>query len=158
MADTYIFWWYGPLKGKARPRVTKHGTYMPASYREWQATFKEAIAPQVSSLGLTKIDWPYRFYVVAYGKVDRSADMIDNIPGTMADALVDQGVLLKDNSKQAPEAMYCLHWCKKPPVTAIAIAPLIPMLTRTEEAIAQQQEIVQYIKQQLGIESVGTTY
>lgn len=151
MADIYIFWWYGPLKGKARPRVTKNGTYMPVSYREWQAAFKEAIAPQVSSLGLTKIDWPYRFYVLAYGKHSRSPDMIDNIPGAIADALVDLGVIWGDNAKCAPGAIYDLHWSKHPPVTAIAIAPSIPMLTRTEEAIAQQQEIVQYIKQQLGI-------
>jgi Holliday junction resolvase RusA-like endonuclease len=93
--------------GKARPRVTARGTYMPAHYRAWLSTVKEhAIAffgqhsvcfrdecqvrrydPEHKSIGLS----------MTFHLPDRRRRDVDNLAGAVMDAL--NGVLWRDDSQ-----------------------------------------------------------
>ncbi len=42
-----------PGIGKARPRVTRHGTYMPSEYKQWLHTFKGWVRSQYTEAPIT---------------------------------------------------------------------------------------------------------
>lgn len=42
-----------PGIGKARPRVTRYGTYMPSDYKQWLHTFKQWVRSQYKDAPIT---------------------------------------------------------------------------------------------------------
>lgn len=95
--------------GKARPRVTMRGTYMPAPYRAWMATVKqEAIAFFGEHSVCSRDECQTRRYDPAHKLIglsltfhlpDRRRRDVDNLAGAVMDAL--NGVLWNDDSQIA---------------------------------------------------------
>lgn len=83
----------GEVQPKARPRVTKNGTFMPREYKDWkdeailqfQNQFKKEPIPKVEKVEVRLI-----------GKHSRRSDA-DNLLGAILDALV-QGLVLKNDN------------------------------------------------------------
>lgn len=81
-------------QAKARPRVTKNGTYMPKAYQKWRQEFVKLCAVQPwqsveGSFGIT-----IRF-------LTKSGSMrpdLDNAAAACLDALQDAGVILNDRA------------------------------------------------------------
>lgn len=143
MDDIYILNCDGPIVPKTRPRVRKDGrAYMPENYVNWKAATIRSFRLQRIELQIPKIHYPSRIYVLLRGRHNRSGDMVDNIPGAICDALVQSRILIDDNAKQAPGAIYELKWSKDPPTGFIAIAPWLNL------ADSQQQikEILTHCK------------
>lgn len=85
----------GTIPGKARPRVTRNGTYMPPKYTQFKTTSRKFL-PKVSEA----LKPPVAIRIVLVGS--HRSDL-DNIAGTILDILVDQGILDNDSSKQVPD-------------------------------------------------------
>jgi Holliday junction resolvase RusA-like endonuclease len=83
----------GAIVPKARPRVTTNGTYMPGNYTQWKATAIRSIKEQVKA-HLPKAK--YSLAIALSGKHSRAGDL-DNISGSIMDALVQSGILAGDN-------------------------------------------------------------
>lgn len=89
---------------KARPRVTKWGTYMPKNYTEWRqvATAEIELAIYHHSTNITPLELPFDrsnpVAVVAdfYGSCRVSADL-DNLIGAILDVLADGEWALTDD-------------------------------------------------------------
>lgn len=92
------------VPGKARPRVTRHGTYMPRKYVQAVATIKEA------ARGAWGADDPCAVALTLRVSVRRAAPKrlkgrerdtmrpdVDNVLGTVMDAL--QGVVYRNDSQ-----------------------------------------------------------
>lgn len=84
-----------PIKamGKARPRVTRHGTFMPKEYEEWKADFRRMFG-SVDAAGLVRLE------IAVWRKLPkrtkhRESDWCmagpdaDNIAGAIMDALFE---------------------------------------------------------------------
>ena len=88
-----IFIPMAPL-GKARPRVTKRGTYMPVKYSKWKAEFgtraKLAWAP------FHPITGPFSMRVIFGTLTGKMRSDLDNCWGSVADALQDVGLIAND--------------------------------------------------------------
>jgi Holliday junction resolvase RusA-like endonuclease len=138
LKDTYIIQWHGPIVPKARPRVTRWGAHMPEKYADWQGKAIRSLREAATEIGIPQLDYQLRLYLILFGKHRRSGDMIDNIPGAIADALVKAEVISNDSSMIAPGAIYDLHWSQKhPPIGYIALAPWLP----TGQSFGQHREI-----------------
>lgn len=86
---------YIPLKamGKARPRVTRNGTFMPADYEKWRLDFRRLFGP-LDVAGLLRLE------ITAWRKLPKrtkheSGDYCtagpdtDNVAGAIMDALFE---------------------------------------------------------------------
>jgi Holliday junction resolvase RusA-like endonuclease len=100
---------------------------MPQNYRNWKAGAIRSFQRQALEIKIPPIDYQTRIYVILKGKHNRSGDMVDNIPGSICDALVQANVIPNDSSKWVPSAIYELEWSKAPPIGYVAIAPWLPL-------------------------------
>jgi len=86
-----IIWIPGRGVGKARPRFTRYGTYMPQRYLDWQT----AAISWIKQSGIQ----PYKVPVEVKCKfVNFFSSDSDNLVGAVIDALVKAEVLQNDSS------------------------------------------------------------
>jgi hypothetical protein len=125
----YLLHWEDIVEAKARPRCgcTSQGNVRVLSdekYKNWkQKACGEFVVQSVVADIPRPIQWPVHLIVLFTGKHLRARDYIDNVPGAIADALVDAQVLAGDNGKVAPGAAYHLRYSDSDPKAYIAIAP-----------------------------------
>jgi len=125
----YLLHWEDIVKAKARPRCscTKRGEVRVTSdqeYKKWKERACDEFVIQSAVTDIPRpIQWPIHFIVLFTGKHHLGQDYIDNVPGAVADALVDAQVLARDNGKAAPGAAYHLSHSNAEPKAYIAIAP-----------------------------------
>jgi len=86
------FWLPGVVVPKARPRVTRNGSYMPERYQEWQRQAQVELLLQLSDR--TPLQYPVAVKVLLQGKGHRGD--IDNLSGAILDALVKVDILEDD--------------------------------------------------------------
>lgn len=97
---------FHPLFSKARPRVTKHGTFMPAAYKKNQ---KELLAKVKEQYDGAPLEGPLRVEMELHG--EGRAD-IDNVVGAFFDTV--NGVLWTDDRISIiPELSVKWTKCKK---------------------------------------------
>lgn len=84
----------GAIVPKARPRHNKWGSYLPANYRDWKDTTVGLIRNKIQPLTGDN----FSVDVVLWGKHSRRGDL-DNILGSIMDALVQADILPNDNAK-----------------------------------------------------------
>ena len=84
---------------KARPRVTRHGTYMPPKYQQWRKRFVALIKPPAEPM-----TGRLRVTVNIYTASGRMRPDLDNCFGAVADALQDARVIANDRDI---EALWC---------------------------------------------------
>lgn len=70
--------------GKARPRVTRWGTYMPKNYTQWQAEFRAAAQAQYTGMPLTS---PLILSCTFSSPSGKQRSDLDNCVGSVADGL-----------------------------------------------------------------------
>lgn len=80
----------GAVVPKARPRVTRRGTFLPQRYRDWK---QQAIAALVSQKTISEPLEKVTISIELYGS--HRGDL-DNIAGAILDALVQSGIILDD--------------------------------------------------------------
>ena len=89
----------GSIVPKARPRVTKRGAFIPKKYRQWKdgaiAEFKRQWGDR-SPLG-----HPVSVSISLRGKHYKGSDL-DNLAGSILDALQQAGILKNDNCGHVP--------------------------------------------------------
>lgn len=79
------------------------------------------------------------------GKHSRSSDYVDNVPGTIYDAMVAVGIIANDNGLHAPGGIHDLeHDTKTKPRLHILIAPWIPFA----DSLEQLAEVCDWLKAQ----------
>lgn len=84
---------------KARPRVTRRGTYMPKPYQQWRQRFCAACyKPEQPIAGRLSV------VVQVYTKSGKMRPDLDNVVGAVLDALQDAGVMANDRSVSAIHA------------------------------------------------------
>jgi Holliday junction resolvase RusA-like endonuclease len=109
MNNSLVLYLEGPIVPKARPRVTRTGTYMPPAYADW----KEAA---ITSFGMRQkemaISSPVSINIYLLGKHSRAGDL-DNVSGSILDALVQANILAKDNMMVVQSLTICLEYNKK---------------------------------------------
>jgi hypothetical protein len=116
---------------------------MPRKYVDCKGRVRSGFHDQWQSLGMTEpVDYQIRLYVLAWGRHSRRGDMVDNIPGTIADCLVEAEVISDDNAKRAPGALYDMVYCQSPPRFDILIAPWMPLA----ESMEQFAEIIDWLR------------
>jgi Holliday junction resolvase RusA-like endonuclease len=116
----------GYVVPKARPRVTRKGTFMPTRYREWRNSAEREILDQVRLQGLASVLPVERATVeiLLTGKHRMSGDA-DNILGSYLDALVAVGVLKNDNLLHLPEV--CLKFNPEGILGAVVNISVLPV-------------------------------
>jgi len=100
---------------KARPRVTKHGTYMPKRYRD----NKEALGWMIRRAKPPSFDGPVEIQLtfsaeaihIRLAPSERSRPKgvrgdLDNLIGTITDVLQDMGVIANDRSVHQLEGSF----------------------------------------------------
>jgi Holliday junction resolvase RusA-like endonuclease len=107
----------GQIVPKARPRVTVNGAYMPPKYRQWKQGAILDLSQQHQGHKLTAVR---SIDIVMTGKHSRRGDL-DNISGSILDALVQSGVLVNDNLTVVPRLSIELMFDKTEPKTLIKI-------------------------------------
>lgn len=152
MSLIYHLWWNESVKPKARPRVTCNGTYMPVDYTEMKAKASACLLQQWTDLGKSSpIEYKVRVYMFFVGKHSRSSDYVDNVPGTIYDAMVAVGIILNDNGLHAPGGIHDLeHYTTLRPRLDILIAPWLPFA----DSLEQFAEVCDWLKAQRSIELV----
>lgn len=81
---------------KARPRVTRRGTYMPRPYQDWRKLFCALCKPPGSPLtGDLSVS------LLVQTKSGKMRPDLDNVLGAVLDALQDAGVIANDRSVAA---------------------------------------------------------
>lgn len=128
----------GYVVPKARPRVTRNGTFMPVRYRDWRNYAETEILALIKQQGIENILPMERATIEIYltGKHRMSGDA-DNILGSFLDALVAVEVLKNDNLSCIPEVS--LKFNPDGELGAfITITPLPPVevKTRKKKAVA----------------------
>ena len=97
----YSFWIPGKVTPKARPRVTKNGTFFPKRYREWRLKAQGEIIMQIQQMNpppkLPMQAAALRILLFGNHRGDG-----DNAIGSVCDALVSAGVLPSDSLKYLP--------------------------------------------------------
>lgn len=87
-----------PMLGKARPRVTSRGTFMPQPYQQWQRTAQALLRDQWEGRSpLEAVEWITVQFRCPSGRTD-----LDNAIGSVLDALVQARVLRDDNATRVP--------------------------------------------------------
>ncbi len=87
---------------KARPRVTRHGTYMPRPYQAWRGRFVHLVQ-QTHGLPAPIADT----FALKLTIVTKSGSMrpdLDNVAGAVLDALQDARVIANDRKCRVLEA------------------------------------------------------
>lgn len=102
-----MFFIPGSIVPKARPKVTKNGTFMPPRYRKWRLYAEGEIHRQIAKqlLGPVLPIQRAALEVRLTGKHRMSADA-DNLIGSCMDALVAAGVFKNDNLTNIPEISF----------------------------------------------------
>ena len=93
------FWIPGKVVPKARPRVTKNGTYFPKRYQQWRFYAQKIVLLQVPkdySLPVKKAEMQVLLFKQKKGDGD-------NIFGSCGDLLVESGILLDDRINCLPK-------------------------------------------------------
>ena len=140
----YHLHWEGTVKPKARPRVTRRGAYMPHDYVAMKAGAVKSFSAQWKAIGQsTPIAHQVRCYMFFRGKHSRASDYVDNVPGTLYDALVESKILTNDNGLHAPSGDHDLEYSKAPPIVDILIAPWLPF----KDSMLQMNEIAEWLRQ-----------
>ena len=85
------YWIPGVVVPKARPRVTKNGSFMPQRYQDWQRLAIAELLLQRNDR--TPLVYPVAVKVLLQGK--HRGDL-DNLSGAILDALVKVGILEDD--------------------------------------------------------------
>lgn len=80
----------GKITAKARPRLSKGHAYLPSKYRDWK---ESAILELRTQLAPTEPISRCEISIIIGGK--QRGDL-DNIFGSIADALVQSGIILDD--------------------------------------------------------------
>ena len=80
--------------GKARPRVTRFGTYMPRKYSKWKKDF--GTMAKLAWSPFPAICVPYAMRVVVGTITGKTRSDLDNIFAAAADALQDAGLIAND--------------------------------------------------------------
>jgi len=100
------FWISGNVVPKARPRVTRRGTYLPKQYRGWRNQAEVEIYRQLCDLNLSiKLPIPRaNISLIFMGNHRKNADL-DNLAGACLDALTlnGAGVILDDRVTCVPK-------------------------------------------------------
>lgn len=112
----------GPVVPKARPRVTRHGTFMPHRYQPWKALAVEALFDQARAQMLDIPITSAAIQITLLGKHPRRGDL-DNISGSVLDALVQSGILQNDNLCVVSSLAITLQYSPQAPTVQIRINP-----------------------------------
>jgi Holliday junction resolvase RusA-like endonuclease len=110
----------GGVVPKARARVTRNGTFMPHRYRDWKTATIFTFRAQVVALGLAEPLSGVGIEIMLLGKHGRRGDL-DNIAGSILDALVQSGVLKDDSLSVVSSLAIALQWSQQPPTVEIRI-------------------------------------
>jgi Holliday junction resolvase RusA-like endonuclease len=87
-------WVPGKAVGKARPRVTRNGTYLPPTYKQWRHTTEIELLLQVR--GRTDLPIPRaEIKLELWGKQNLKLDL-DNAAGAILDCLVAAQIIRDD--------------------------------------------------------------
>ena len=86
------FWLPGIVVPKARPRITKNGSFMPQRYQDWQRLAIAELLLQLSDR--SPLEYPVAVRVLLQGKGHRGD--LDNLSGAILDALVKTEILKDD--------------------------------------------------------------
>lgn len=115
----------GNVVPKARPRVTRNGTYLPPRYRTWRNFAEVELYKQINEKqNLPVFPIPRAAVKVRLiGKHRMNADA-DNIIGSFLDALVAVGVFKNDNLSYIPEIAFKLVSSEGIQGSHITIVPL----------------------------------
>lgn len=87
-------------KGKARPRVTKNGTFMPDDYRAWKHRLGMLMLAHRGKAELP-IKGPVRIGTIFYTPSGSCRSDLDNSHAAVLDALQDAGWILNDRQVKA---------------------------------------------------------
>jgi hypothetical protein len=116
---------------------------MPPEYEAMKAAAVKSFSDQWFWLGNTApIPWKVRPYVFLWGKHHQGGDVVDNVPGTLYDALVEAKVLKDDNATWCPGAIHDLTHSNAPPRTSLLLAPWIPFA----QSEAQEKEVRKWLQ------------
>lgn len=111
----------GDIVPKTRPRVSFGRAYMPQNYRDWKNGAIADLCQQYQGESLTSLSG---VLIALTGKHSRRGDL-DNIAGSVLDALVQAGILANDNLVVVPKLSIELQYNKKqPPSTTIRLVGL----------------------------------
>lgn len=111
---------YGSVVPKARPRVTANGTFMPHRYQQWKREAITALILQAQEMGLAQPLSAAAVNITLLGKHPRRGDL-DNISGSILDALVQSGVLKDDSVAVVWSLAIALYWSKESPSVEITL-------------------------------------
>jgi Holliday junction resolvase RusA-like endonuclease len=117
----------GNVVPKARPRITRNGSFIPKNYRCWKTLAISRMKQQYQGETLQQA----AVAIVLTGKHPRRGDL-DNLSGSILDALVQAGILRDDNMTVVSSLSIRLEWDKK--TEPLAIVRLT--LPDNEQAIA----------------------
>jgi hypothetical protein len=124
--------------------MTKEGSvYMPEHYAEMKTAAAEDFATQWRFLGQVQpVQYKIRPYIFAWGRHRQSQDMVDNLPGTLYDALVLAKVLKDDSAKWCPGSIHDLIHSHASPRVDILLAPWLPF----SQSLAQITEVIDWLR------------
>lgn len=120
METSSFFTLAGCIVPKARARVTRNGTYHPHRYRDWKSATIFTFRAQAVELGLTTPLSGVEITIQLLGKHPRRGDL-DNIAGSILDALVQSGVLKDDSLSVVSSLAIALQWSQQTPIVQIEI-------------------------------------
>lgn len=106
----------GEVVPKARPRVTRNGSYMPSRYRCWKTLAISRLKSQYWGDPMENVS----VSITLSGKHPRRGDA-DNISGSILDALVQAGILRNDNLLCVPALCLRLDWNTGEPLVKVTI-------------------------------------
>lgn len=116
-----IFRLEGAIVPKARPRVVDRRAFMPQNYTDWKDRAIDSLRTQ--HIG-EAIAVPVSLDVVLIGKHSRKCDG-DNTIGSLADALVQSGILADDNMLRVPSESIRLFYSKQAAIALIKLSELM---------------------------------
>lgn len=100
---TLKFWIPGRVTPKARPRVTRNGTYHLQQYQAWRNIAHVELFKQLEKLSAPNSMLPLQRVSVAVTLQGSHRGDADNLAGACLDALVEAGVLKDDRLSCLPE-------------------------------------------------------
>ena len=110
----------GAIVPKARPRVSDNRAYLPPHYADWKERARDSLRFQHYGQAIAV---PVALDVVLIGKHSRKCDG-DNVLGSIADALVQAGVLLDDNLLKIPAKSIRLFYSREAAIALIQLTEI----------------------------------
>lgn len=110
----------GAIVPKARPRVVDRRAFMPQNYTDWKDRAIYSLRTQYVGKAIAV---PVSLDVVLIGKHSRKCDG-DNTIGSLADALVQSGILAEDNLLKVPSESIRLFYSKQAAITLIKLTEI----------------------------------